>query len=118
MLAATAIASHSSCAYRLTVSSAPAAAVVELPRGRGSVVTPAEVVFRYVPFQRQTIRVTAQGHRPIEIDLREREIRAWRYVTDVVFRPATLAGRSRGEVRVVLVPEHGPAGTWTEADVP
>lgn len=106
------------CAYRVSLTALPTPAVVELPGDGGSVVTPAEVVFRYVPFGSQPIRVSADGYRTLEVDLRDREIRGRRYLTDTLFRPATLLGRPRGEVHLVLVPEHGPVGTWDPEEVP
>jgi hypothetical protein len=107
----------SGCAYRVTMSSTPAAATVQLPDG-GRTVTPDEVVLRWRPFQSQVVQVSAPGYRTVAIDLRDREIRWSRYVTDTLFRPATLVGAPRGDVRFVLVPEHGPVGTWGEDDVP
>ncbi len=108
----------SGCAYKVSLTALPTTATVELPRDLGTVVTPSDVVFRWAPWSSEPIRVSADGFRPVEVDLREREIRWIRYVTDTVFRPATLFGASRAEVRVVLVPEHGPVGTWNEADTP
>ena len=107
----------SGCAYKVGITASPSTATIDLPGERGTVVTPAEVVFRWAPFNHQVIRATADGYRPLEIDLRDREIRASRYVTDALFRPATFFGRPRGEVRLVLVPEHGPIGTWSASDV-
>ncbi len=105
------------CAYKVQLSSDPAAASVELPDGE-RLITPDIAVLRWRPFGRQEVRVSATGYRPVTIDLRDREIRWSRYVTDTLFRPATLAGAPRGDVRFVLVPEHGPVGTWSEDAVP
>ncbi len=106
------------CAYKVALTTTPTTAVVKLPGEQGSVVTPAEVVFRYAPFHKQVITATADGYRPLEVDLRAHEIRASRYLTDTLYRPATLFGRPRGEIRLILVPEHGPMGTWTIDDIP
>ena len=108
----------SGCAYKVAITASPSPALAELPNGKGTVSLPADVTFRWVPFGKQQIRVSADGYRPVELDLRRREIRWSRYVTDTLFRPATLFGRPRGEVRVILVPDHGPVGTWSEQDVP
>jgi hypothetical protein len=96
----------------------PVSATVELPNDT-KVITPAEVTLRYVPFGNQTIRVSANGYRTIEANLRKDEIRSVRYLGTAV-RGARRYGDkgSRGEVRYLLVPEHGPSGTWSEEDVP
>lgn len=107
----------SGCAYKVALSSDPAAAVVRLPEG-DEVITPDVVDLRWRPFGEQVVVVSSPGYRTTAFDLRDREIRWGRYVTDTLFRPATLFGAPRGEVRFVLVPEHGPAGTWREDDVP
>ncbi len=106
------------CAYRVVLQATPTTAQVRLPNRGGTVVTPAEVRLRYVPFGNQKVLVSAPGYRPLSMDLRHTEIRMWRYVSDTLFHPATLAGASRGTVRFVLVPHHGPVGTWKEEDVP
>jgi hypothetical protein len=105
------------CAYKVSLSSIPTTAAVQLPGDRGTVITPTDVVFRWVPFGHQVITATADGYRPLELDLRDHEILGRRYLTDTLFRPATLFGRPRGEVKLLLVPEHGPVGTWTPDDV-
>lgn len=104
------------CAYRVTLSSVPAADVV-LPDGR-RVGTPSEVVLRYVPFGHQRISVAAPGYRSMVVDLRRQEIQLWTMVVGTLAHPDVLWGRPRGEVRLLLVPEHGPAGTWTPDDLP
>lgn len=105
------------CAYRVSLTSTPAPAEVVLPDGR-TIVTPRTVRLRYVPFGHQRITATAPGYRAIEVDLRRTEIRWWRYVGQSLAHPGTLAGAPRGEVRLVLVPEHGPAGTWSPEEIP
>jgi len=105
------------CAYKVKVSSQLAGVSVELPDGE-RVIAPTEFDARWVPFGSQVIRASAPGHRTLEVDLRDREVRFGHYITDTLFRPATLFGAPRGEVRLVLIPEHGPAGTWSEDAVP
>lgn len=105
------------CPYKVTLTSDPTPAEVLLPDGR-TVVTPAEVKLRWVPFGHQRITASAPRHRALEVDLRKTEIRFWRFVGGTIARPATLGGRPRGEVELVLVPEHGPAGSWSPEDVP
>jgi len=105
------------CSYKVRVSSATAGVAVELPDGERAI-PPFDYEARWAPFNEQVIHATAQGYRPLTLDLRAREVRLGRYVTDTLFRPATLFGAPRGEVRLVLVPEHGPVGTWSDEEVP
>lgn len=105
------------CAYRVALTSLPMPAQVTLPDGR-VVVTPTEADLRWAPFAHQVVIANAPGHRTLAVDLREHEIKFWRLVGTTVFHPATIVGRPRGEIRLVLVPEHGPAGTWTSDELP
>ncbi len=105
------------CAYRVALSSAPQPAEVVLPGG-GIVTTPTEVRLRWVPVGHQWVEVRAPGHRPLLVDLRRSEIKGYRYLSDTLWRPGTLAGDPRGEVRFQLVPEHGPVGTWGPEEIP
>ena len=107
----------SGCAYKMKLASNPAGAEVTLPSGE-TVVTPTVVKLRWAPFGKQVVIARAAGFRPLEIDLRQEEIRASHYVRDGVFRPKTWLGAPRGEVSLILVPEHGPVGTWSPEDVP
>jgi hypothetical protein len=84
------------CAYRVNLTSLPMPARVTLPDG-SVVVTPVEVQARWVPFGAHQITVDAPGYRPLTVDLRR-------------------SGGPNGEVRLVLVPDHGPAGTWSTED--
>lgn len=105
------------CAYKIKLNTNPLAANVALPDGT-SVVTPAEVTFRYAPFGRQRIVISAPGYRVVEMDLRKTEIKLVRYISDALFRPRTWLGEARGQLNIVLVPNHGPVGTWDPAQVP
>ena len=105
------------CAYRVALSSQPTPVQVMLPDGT-TVVTPSEVVVRWRPYGHQRITASSTGMRPVTVDVREREVRLWRFVGTTLAHPDTLWGRPRGEVHLVLIPEHGPAGTWAEDDVP
>lgn len=107
----------SGCAYRVTLISSPTPANVELPNG-DRVSTPADVSLRWVPFGHQRIVATATGYRPIEVDLRKTEVRSWRLLFGPITHPQVLNGAPRGEVQLLLVPEHGPVGSWTEEDIP
>jgi hypothetical protein len=92
------------CLYTVHLDSRPRPVVVELPDGR-RVTTPTEVQVRWRPFRRQTLTASAVGYRPRV--LRMGELRSHR----------ALGGRDI-EVEVLLVPAHGPAGTWSAEDVP
>jgi hypothetical protein len=105
------------CPYKVTLTAQPATAEVTLPGG-DQIALPADVKARYVPFGHQRIRATADGFRDLEVDLRAEEVRLFSLVVGTLAHPSTLWGRPRGEVRLVLVPEHGPAGTWTPDEIP
>ncbi len=94
------------CAYRVGLTSVPTAAEVSLPRDRGTVVTPAQVTLRWVPFGHQRILVRSPGYRDAEVDLRRS-----------LFRFASLRSATPGQVQVILVPAHGPTGTWIEDEI-
>jgi hypothetical protein len=105
------------CAYKVRLRSTPQPAEVTLPQGR-TVLTPDVVRLRWVPFGHQDVTVFAPGYRPLTLDLREREVRLGRIIGQTIRHPSTLWGEVRGDVYFVLVPDHGPAGTWAEQDVP
>lgn len=107
----------SGCAYRVSLASLPSGAQVTLPDG-STIATPSETTLRWKPFSKQEITVRAVGYRPLTIDLRRSEVRLSRYIRDALFRPRTWRGEPRGEIELVLVPEHGGAGTWTADEVP
>jgi hypothetical protein len=98
------------CVYRVALTSVPMPAQVTLPSGE-MVVTPVEVDLRWAPLRPQVLTVSAPGHRSVTVDLHRDEVRFGRLVATTLFRSSTWSGAPRGEVRVVLVPEHGPAGT-------
>lgn len=105
------------CAYRVTIASAPAGAQLTLPDG-STPSTPAETTLRWRLFGRQLVTATAPGYRPLTVDLRRSEVRWLHYPRDTVLRPNRLTGAPRGHVELILVPDHGPTGTWTADDVP
>ncbi len=107
----------SGCAYKIRLYSNPLAANVQLPNGT-TVVTPADIKLRYAPFGHQRIVVTAPGYRVVEMDVRKSEIKLGHYITDAFFKPKTWLGEPRGTLSVVLVPNHGPVGTWDPTEVP
>ncbi|MBT3223629.1 MAG: hypothetical protein HN348_31545 [Proteobacteria bacterium] len=106
----------SSCAYKVELLSRPPGASVELPNGQ-TVNTPTTAKLKWAPFNHQRVVVYAPGYRTLYLDLRKTELRMSHYVTDTLFRAKTLKGESRGEVEFLLIPLHGPAGTWNGDDV-
>lgn len=99
------------CAYTVTITSSPMPAQVLLPDGR-TVVTPAQV--ELPPLRAWPVVVSAPGHRPVTADVR-RAIGPGRVLATAPWhRSGWKAGTPRGEIRVVLVSEHGPSGTWSE----
>jgi hypothetical protein len=105
------------CGYRVTLVSQPTPVTVLLPNGE-RVATPADVRFVWVPFGHQRVVATADGYRQLEFDLRKNEVRWSRFVIGTLAHPSVLAGKPRGEVQLLLVPDHGPVGTWTEVEIP
>lgn len=105
------------CAYTVSLTSTPMPVRVALPDGT-VVATPAEARLRWVPYGHQVVVATAPGYRRLEVDLRRDEVTLGRWMATTVFRPATWLGAPRGEVRLVLVEDHGPAGTWGEGGAP
>ncbi len=84
------------CARKVTVTSDPPGASV---RKNGELVgpTPVDVRVWWVPFWKQEVRLTMSGRRAAVVSLRKNL---------GLFRAHTVH-------EVVLIPEHGPAGTWT-----
>jgi zona occludens toxin (predicted ATPase) len=104
----------SGCAYHVRIESTPAAATVALPNG-DRVVTPETVPFRWYPFAHQRVVVSAPGYRTVEMDLGRRggEVTFWHVIRARMRVFRNLGERTAQRVEVVLVPEHGPSGTWT-----
>ncbi|MCA9569773.1 MAG: hypothetical protein KC656_18140 [Myxococcales bacterium] len=94
------------CTYTVHLASRPSPALVQLPDGR-RITTPDDVKIRWRPFSKATATVTASGYRPLEIELRDLRLRSGRAFSGQV-----------GELTILLVPTHGPTGTWAAEDVP
>jgi hypothetical protein len=106
----------SGCAYRLQMDSRPSGAQVTLPSDE-IVSTPEVVPLVWVPFGHQRVTVSAPGYRTFVVDLRKQEITAWHVVGDLLaVRRLVSPGAPDGRVEFVLVPDHGPAGTWNPAE--
>lgn len=94
------------CTYTVHLASRPTPAIVQLPDGR-RVTTPSDVKLRWRPLVREKATISAAGYRPLEVDLWKLRLRSGR----------ALSGQ-RGELLLLLVPTHGPSGTWSAEDVP
>ncbi len=117
-LAALVLASVVGCAHRVAISSDPLGAQVR--KGKRTVgATPTEVVIWSIPFSRPKLRLTMPGYRPMVVELRRDKRPVRRFWELVTFRPRrALALVPNGIHQVIMVPVHGPAGTWTADDVP
>lgn len=95
LLALTLFPSLFGCRHTVAVRSDPVGA--SLHHGRTNLGnTPTEVVLWKAPFVQYRVRVGYPGHRAVEVDL-ARGLTPW---------------TPRRQHEVVLVAEHGPAGTW------
>lgn len=65
--------------------------------------SPGQVRVRWIPFVHPKVLVIAPGYRRMTIPLKVGMSALW--------------GRPRA-IELVLIPNHGPSGTWTEEDVP
>jgi hypothetical protein len=107
----------SGCAYHVQLTSIPEAASVVLPDDRGVVTTPSVAAFRWSPFGDQVVTVRSPGYRVMTVDLRDHQIKLSRLLVGSL-RPETWGDGVDGHVEFVLIPNHGPAGTWAPEDVP
>lgn len=111
--------------HRVRVESDPPGAVVRLD-GKVRGVTPIEFNTVWTPplFKSYNLGLTLPGYRQVQASgtwsapspLR-REVRLWRYLLHPLRWKQILGREPRSKITVVLVPEHGPAGTWTPEDV-
>ena len=84
------------CSSSIRIQSQPLGAVAAFENGE-RLVTPVDVPLSKWPRQRETVIFSATGYRTVEMKI-----------------PYSC----RDEWMIVLVPEHGPAGTWNEEDLP
>jgi hypothetical protein len=106
------------CAHRVAITSDPMGAQVR--RGERTLgATPTEVVVWSIPFSRPKLRLTMPGYRPMEVELRrdKRPLRrGWELLTFRYRRGLALVPNVHHQV--IMIPVHGPAGTWTSDDLP
>ena len=124
--------SLSGCAHKVKVTSEPPGAAVFF-RGKKKGVTPVEFTTVWTPHvgngaRRFRLRVSLPGHRTVVTSIGS-DVRIWRYllhpfrggVARCLFPPfewregACIGPRSTRHM--VLVPNHGPSGTWNVEDV-
>jgi hypothetical protein len=118
LLLALAIAAGPGCAHRVLVGSDPMGAQVR--RGDETIgATPTEIVIWSIPFSRPELWLTMPGYRPMVVQLHKDKKPARRFWEFVTFRyKRAFAQVPSAHHQVILVPVHGPAGTWTSEDVP
>lgn len=111
--------------HRVRVESEPPGAVVRLD-GKVRGVTPVEFNTVWTPpfVKDYVLGLSLPGYRPVRTEggwnhpspLR-REVRFWRYLLHPLSWMKIIGRAPRSKYTFVLVPEHGPAGTWTPEDV-
>jgi hypothetical protein len=105
------------CAHRVEIRSEPLGAQVRM-RGRAVGATPVEVVLWSVPFAHPEARLTMPGFRGVQINLRRDRRPLRRFGEFLTFRWRRAFALSPGaHHEVLLVPDHGPAGTWGPEEV-
>ncbi|MCB9763966.1 MAG: PEGA domain-containing protein [Alphaproteobacteria bacterium] len=113
--------------HRVRVESEPPGAVVKLD-GKVKGVTPLEFNTVWTPpfSKKYEVRVTLPGYRPVasvkpswwQASPLRRDVRLWRYALHLLRWRMIVGVAPRTTLNYVLVPEHGPSGTWTPEDVP
>ncbi|MCP4809662.1 MAG: PEGA domain-containing protein [Proteobacteria bacterium] len=119
------------CAHKVSVTSDPPGAAVFF-RGQKRGVTPVEFTTVWTPHvgngaRRYRLRVQLPGHRPVVTSIGP-DMRVWRYavqplrggIAGCLLPPFDWAGGAcihpRSSRHMVMVVDHGPAGTWTPDD--
>lgn len=108
----------SGCVYHVRFESNPVGAVLTKPDG-GQVTLPTDLRLKWRPFRHPQVSVTAPGYRTLTFRISRRHVQELDYVTDVVTNPSeAFGGAPRRVIILRLVPDHGPAGTWSPSDIP
>lgn len=105
------------CAHRVTITSEPPGATITV-RDKRLGPAPQEVRFWWYPFRPMKVKVSAEGYRSLTMKLNDdlgplhftRLLFTGRWAKMVGLRPAA-------NHEVMLIRQHGPAGTWTSEDV-
>ena len=78
-----------------------------------------EVVVWSIPFSRPELRLAMPGYRPVVVELRKDKRPVRRLLEFLTFRyKRAFALVPNSSHQVLMVPVHGPAGTWTPDDIP
>lgn len=109
----------SGCAWTVRAQTDRPGGWAQLPSGE-RVALPADLRLRYTPLHKpQRVSFGAPGGRELTLNLREQAMPRWglRLLMDPLFRPQQVySDTPRETLRVLLVPDHGPAGTWRIED--
>lgn len=105
------------CAHRVAIHTEPPGATIKVGR---KVIGPApqEVRFWWWPGRPMRVRVEKRGYRPLVIEASD-TVHARSFLRDFfTFHYKRMVGLTpRASVNVLLIRDHGPAGTWTPDDV-
>ena len=99
----------SGCSYHVTVISRPPGALLVTPSGE-RMTTPADIPLRWAKHA-GPLKVSAPGYRTLKLHIGP-GTEGWDH-----FVGPWLAIRKKAQVEIVLVPLHGPVGTWNPDDV-
>ena len=105
------------CAHRVLITSDPPGANVRIGRTLYGP-TPQEIRLWYWPLRPMKVRVFVDDYRATELRM-GKDVNTLTYLGELLTLrwPRMLGFAVRREHRVVLMREHGPAGTWTPDDV-
>jgi hypothetical protein len=119
LLALTAGVAPSGCKHRVLVESDPPGASVRLDRSRKGI-TPVEFKVGWVPifFKRYNVRVKLPGYRTVQTTIRD-DMHAWSPTWRAIRYPGEALDRvPLHTYQFLLIPDHGPTGTWRPDEVP
>ena len=107
------------CKHRVLVESDPPGATVRLDKAREGI-TPVEFRVGWVPlfFKRYDKKVKLPGYRTVETSIRD-DVRLGAPIWRATWHPGEALDRDPlHHYEFILIPDHGPAGTWTPDEVP
>lgn len=77
-------------------------------------IAPAVVNVPVKPFRRAELTVTAPGYRTMVLDIRKLDVARSVLGGRRLWRPASWPRGHSERVQLLMIPEHGPAGSWEE----
>ena len=101
------------CRWQMALDSSPVGARVTLPSGE-QVIAPAVVAVPARPFRSAELTVSAPGYRTMVVDIRSLDVSRSVLGGRRLWRPATWSRGHAERVVLLMVPEHGAAGSWEE----